>query len=67
MFKCERCDKTVKDNRWAKIHAHDEGWFITKDDSKAYCPDHVPEWVADWRAKRNGSGSVSGGSAVPEG
>jgi hypothetical protein len=31
-----------------------EGWFQKKD-GDAWCPDHIPEWVAKWRAKHNKS------------
>ena len=43
------CDATVKNHRWGKIKA--EGWFFQRD-GQAWCPTHVPEWVAEWRANR---------------
>lgn len=48
-LKCEGCDKTVQDNKWAKIRA--EGWFFERG-GKAYCPDHRPEWYDDWQAEK---------------
>lgn len=40
-----------KNHYWGRVRAHDEGWFIQKDGT-AWCPDHTPEWVAEWRAKK---------------
>lgn len=48
--KCEDCDATGKNHKWARIRS--DGWFFTKD-SKAYCPLHTPAWVSEWRAKKN--------------
>lgn len=48
----EGCEVTIKNNRWAKTKA--EGWFFSKEipADKGYCPEHVPEWVEAWRAKK---------------
>ena len=43
------CEATVKDHAWGKIKA--DGWFFTKT-GEAWCPDHNPEWVAEWRARQ---------------
>lgn len=50
-MKCAQpgCAASAKDDRWAKIKAHDAGWFEQKDGT-AWCPEHVPDWVARWRA-----------------
>lgn len=59
--KYEQCDKPgceekIKNHRWARVRAN--GWFFFKHDTYsglthvAYCPDHVPDWVVDWRKKR---------------
>lgn len=45
------CTATIPNHRWGKTKA--VGWFFSKDD-KTYCPEHVPEWVEDWRRKRDG-------------
>jgi hypothetical protein len=51
-MKCELCGKELpKEHAWAKIRAHSDGWFFSKDGT-AWCPDHNPEWVAEWRAKQ---------------
>lgn len=42
------CDATFKNHRWGKQAAQDIGWFFQRD-GKAFCPDHVPEWVEGWR------------------
>lgn len=49
----EGCDKKYKDHSWGKIKAGGKGWFFQKDGT-AYCPEHVPDWVEEWRG-RNGS------------
>lgn len=46
------CPASVANNRWAKIHS--VGWFFMRDGS-AYCPEHLPEWLAEWRAGRSTS------------
>lgn len=43
------CNTRHKKNRWATSNAGKTGWFFQKDGS-VYCPDHVPDWVAAWRA-----------------
>lgn len=43
------CKATYKANKWGQIKAHDAGWFFQKD-GQGFCPEHVPEWVAGWRA-----------------
>lgn len=44
------CGRSFKRHRWGNIQAHNEGWFEQKDGT-AYCPDHVPDWVAGWRRR----------------
>lgn len=46
------CTEKVADHRWGKTKA--VGWFFSREDDKAYCPAHVPEWVEAWRKKRDG-------------
>jgi hypothetical protein len=44
------CGRTFWDSgRWSKTKAQDEGWFFQQNGA-AWCPDHVPAWVAAWRA-----------------
>jgi hypothetical protein len=45
---CNACQASVANNRWAKIRAHEAGWFFAKS-GEVYCPAHAPGWVADWR------------------
>lgn len=51
MIQCKQdgCTNTVKDDRWGKIKAG--AWFFSRD-GDAWCPDHLPNWVTEWR-KRN--------------
>lgn len=54
------CATKVKNHKWGKVKA--EGWFFSKEipEDKGYCPEHVPEWVASWRAKKNQARAVDG-------
>lgn len=52
MITCQHCDAQCKGHKWGKIKAGDGGWFFMND-GRAYCPRHVPEWVATWRARRD--------------
>jgi len=44
------CGQTHSDGQWGKIKAGAEGWFFQKD-GNAWCPAHIPDWVAEWRAR----------------
>lgn len=41
------CLARIKNNSWARIKSE---WFFRRD-GQAWCPDHFPEWVAEWRAR----------------
>lgn len=43
----------MRPSMWDLRRARDVGWFIQRD-GKAWCPEHVPEWVANWRAIQKG-------------
>lgn len=43
------CTNEMPSNAWAVIKT--EGWFHQKD-GNSWCPEHTPEWVAEWRAKK---------------
>ena len=45
------CTAQHPSSKWGDIRAADAGWYHAKDDT-AYCPDHVPGWVREWRAKQ---------------
>lgn len=45
------CSNTVEGNRWAKTKAHEKGWMFQKN-GKNWCPEHLPDWVVEWRAKQ---------------
>lgn len=50
------CAATIKDHYWSKVKS---GWFFSmQEPGKQWCPEHIPEWVAAWRAKRNGEAEV---------
>lgn len=40
-----------KDHYWGRVRAHDAGWFIQKN-GDTWCPEHIPEWVEEWRARK---------------
>lgn len=44
------CDNHIKNHLWGRIKA--EGWFFTRTRDEAWCPDHLPEWVIEWRGKK---------------
>lgn len=48
------CPVSFPGSKFAAIKAQGEGWFFAKD-GIAYCPEHVPEWVAAWRERRRKS------------
>ncbi|WP_157533939.1 MULTISPECIES: hypothetical protein [Microbacterium] len=39
---------TIADERWAMTKSD---WFFQRNGA-AFCPDHLPEWVPEWRARR---------------
>lgn len=51
-IRCEECDDTVGNSKWAKIKAAQCRWLFLVN-GEAYCPEHEPPWEAKWR-KRSG-------------
>jgi len=45
----EGCAERLADHAWGRIKA--DGWFQQKDGT-IWCPEHIPDWVAEWRARR---------------
>lgn len=45
----EVCAATIPGHAWGHIKS---GWFFQRDGTQ-YCPEHTPEWVAEWRARKN--------------
>jgi hypothetical protein len=52
--RCARpeCPRTYQGHKWGRIKAGEEGWFFPRDSGEAYCPDHLPPWVQEWRARK---------------
>lgn len=48
----EGCEATVPNHYWGRVTAS-SAWFFQKD-GRAWCPEHLPEWVADWRRLKRG-------------
>lgn len=72
---CSCCDASIPGSAWSRIRASEGGWFFQRDGA-VFCPAHVPEWVAQWRARQRAEhacsrceASVTGnkGSAIDEG
>ena len=48
----EKCPASVPGSKWAHVKATaEQGWLFLKN-GETYCPDHLPEWVAAWRARK---------------
>jgi hypothetical protein len=47
------CPATYAPYKWGQIRAQSAGWFFPKDPGKGgpWCPEHLPDWVAAWRAR----------------
>lgn len=57
--KCTKkgCINIFRDrHQWDRSEAHKAGWFFQKN-GDVWCPEHIPDWVNEWRAKRNAQGS----------
>lgn len=50
----EGCENKLPNHAWGRIKA--EGWFQQRD-GNIWCPDHIPEWVEEWRKKRDATDS----------
>lgn len=46
------CEASIPGSRHDQIRAQEAGWFFSRQESAAYCPDHVPDWVAGWRKRQ---------------
>lgn len=46
----EGCMANHADHAWGHIKA--DGWFHSRDGTQAFCPQHLPDWVAGWRAQQ---------------
>ena len=46
----ETCPRGYTDTAIGKAAAVREGWYIGRN-NHAYCPNHVPEWVEQWRKR----------------
>lgn len=48
----EGCPAGFRDTgRWAPERRSGSGWFHQRN-GWSYCPDHTPDWVAEWREKK---------------
>lgn len=55
MIECaiESCTNKIPDNYWSKTKNSD--WFFSREQQKSFCPDHIPEWVEEWRWRKKHS------------
>lgn len=52
----EGCEAKIKNHKWGRIHAGSAGWFFGATYPRnVWCPDHLPEWVESWRARKTGA------------
>ena len=47
----EGCSASFTPHHWGQKKAQTDGWFLQKD-GDAWCPEHTPEWVEEWQARR---------------
>jgi hypothetical protein len=45
------CSASFKNHKWGTMAASKAGWLMQKDGT-VWCPDHLPDWVAAWRASQ---------------
>lgn len=45
------CTDSYVPHHWGAKQAERLGWFIQKN-GDAWCPKHIPNWVAKWRAQK---------------
>jgi hypothetical protein len=46
------CPAQVPGSRHDQIRAQAAGWFFSRREDAAFCPDHVPDWVPAWRERQ---------------
>jgi len=46
------CTASFPGSKFGAIRAGDAGWFFSRQEHAAYCPDHTPDWVPAWRARQ---------------
>lgn len=56
-IRCNDCSASVGNHKWGRIRAQADGWFFTMA-GDAWCPLHVPQWVAEWRKRANGNARI---------
>lgn len=49
----EGCTNRFADHVWGARNAQKAGWFCQKDGTN-FCPNHIPDWVAEWRNRSAG-------------
>jgi hypothetical protein len=46
------CTASHPSGKWGTMAADKAGWFHSKAEECAWCPEHLPDWVPAWRAKQ---------------
>jgi hypothetical protein len=49
--KASGCKNDFFPDKWGAMEAQRLGWFLQKN-GDSWCPEHIPDWVAEWRARR---------------
>lgn len=47
------CTVSFPGSKWDTIRATAAGWFFSRQEDKAFCPQHTPDWVAGWRVRKD--------------
>lgn len=42
----------MKVGKWSCVRATTIGWFFSRDGETAYCPNHLPPQIVEWRKNR---------------
>lgn len=65
MIRCSApgCPAEIPAHKWGSIKDGAD-WFQQRDGT-AWCPDHHPEWVAGWRARRDAEAAALEVTAAP--
>lgn len=49
------CVETIENHAWARTRASAAGWYFAISGA-AYCPEHKPAWVNEWRRRKAAQG-----------
>ena len=47
------CENKIEDHAWGYIKSSGENGWFHQFNGDSWCPEHIPEWVAGWRERKN--------------